>query len=85
MSKKKQIDKNIKLSEKLATFIAENPDLYQDLPSHASFVVFSLRDKELNKINQKLIQSLLQEGKQVVKAEETEDKSKPWKFIPVSA
>ena len=84
MTKAKQTTKNIKLSEKLASFIEENPSAVKDLPNDASFVFFSSKDKELNKVNSKLVDSLVGSGSKVVKAEETNNKKQPWRFIPVS-
>lgn len=85
MSKKQQIDKNLKLSGELAQFLVENPYLFDKLPKNASFVVFSSKDNKLNKVNEKLLESLLDEGKEVVKVEETNDNNNPWKFTPITA
>lgn len=81
MSNKKQAQKNLKLSVKLANFIADNPQLSKTVISGASVVPFSLEDKELNKANEKLVEELLEEGKRVVKAEETKNSKEPWKFM----
>lgn len=81
MSNKKQAEKNLKLSVKLANFIADNPQLSKTVISGASVVPFSLEDKELNKANEKLVEELLEEGKRVVKAEETKNSKEPWKFM----
>ena len=51
MTKKKQFVKNLDLSEKLANFIAENPDEVKGFPSDASFVTFSSTDNDLNNAN----------------------------------
>ncbi len=80
MSKSKQLVKNVKLSEKLAEYIASNPSAVKKVPTGASFVVFSSSDEELNKLNQELVKSLKSEGKKVVKAEEKENKKQPWSF-----
>ena len=85
MSKDQAIKKNINLSGKLATYLVKNPDLLGKLPRKASYVVFSLKDKELNKLNGKLIDGLLEGGKKVIRAEETVDKNHPWKFTPIAA
>lgn len=84
MSKKQQTEKNLKLSVKLVNFIADNPRLSQSMISGASVVPFSLSDQALNQSNEKLIEELLEEGKTVVKAEETKDSKNPWKFTSVS-
>lgn len=81
MSNKKQAEKNLKLSVKLANFIADNPQLSKTVISGASVVPFSLEDEELNKANEKLVEELLEEGKRVVKAEETKNSKEPWKFM----
>ena len=85
MTKHTQFIKNIDLSEKLAVFIAKNPDEVKNLPEDASFVAFSSTDKKLNDENKKLLESLQKEGRKVIKAEETNDKHNPWKFTPVTA
>jgi hypothetical protein len=85
MTKHTQIIKNIDLSEKLADYIAENPEEVKDLPENVSFVTFSSTDLKLNEANKRLIESLKKEGKQVIKAQETQDKENPWKFTSISA
>lgn len=80
MSKAKQLEKNAKLSEKLAEYIASNPSSVKKVPDGASFVVFSYSDAELNKVNRKLVKSLKDEGNDVIKAEESDDKKEPWTF-----
>lgn len=78
MSQKQQAEKNLKLSSKLADFIAEHP---KSVMSGASVVPFSATDEKLNKENDKLVQELLEEGKTVVKAKETKNSKNPWEFI----
>ncbi len=85
MSTKIQAEKNIKLSAKLADFLVSHPDVSKKLPDNASFVTFSAKDKNLNDVNTELIQELLKEGKNVVKAQETSNDKQPWKFSSVSA
>lgn len=84
MTKKKQAIKNLDLSQKLAEYIADNPDSVKDLPEKSTFVVFSSVDEALNAQNQKLIKSVLAEGKKVIKAIQTKDKFNPWKFSRVA-
>jgi len=55
------------------------------LPDEALFVTFSAGDKNLNEVNKKLIKELLEEGKRVVKAQETNNEKQPWEFSPVAA
>jgi len=55
------------------------------LPDEALFVTFSAGDKNLNEVNKKLIKELLEEGKHVVKAQETNNEKQPWEFSPISA
>ena len=55
------------------------------LPDDASFVTFSAGDKNLNEVNKKLIKELLEEGKRVVKAQETNNEKQPWEFSPITA
>lgn len=85
MSKQQQVEKNLKLSEKLANYMVTHPDILGKLPKKASYIVFSLKDKELNKLNSNLIDGLIEEGKKVIKAEETVDKNHPWKFTHIAA
>lgn len=80
MTKNKQIIQNIKLSEKLANYVAENPQKLGNLPAKASFVTFSVKDKKLNEENKKLLEGLKKEGKRIIKAQETADKNNPWRF-----
>lgn len=80
MSKKQQIQKNIELSSKLADYLVSNPNIDNKLTGPASYVVFSSTDNNLNTLNTKLITSLLNEGKKVVKAEETTSKKMPWRL-----
>ncbi|MDP2671925.1 MAG: hypothetical protein Q8O68_00250 [Candidatus Daviesbacteria bacterium] len=81
MSKKQQLDKNMKLTVKLADFIASHPEVNKSIPSGASIVPFSASDNVLNKMNENLIPGLKEEGKIVVKAKETKNKKEPWEFI----
>lgn len=80
MSKTKQAEKNFKLSEKLAEYIASNPAITRSFPSETSFVVFSSSDKKLNRLNSELSKSLKDEGKKVVKVTQKRSKEEPWTF-----
>lgn len=79
---KKQLEKNIKLSQKLADFLAKNPKHMKSVSKDSSFVVFSATDKLLNKINEKLIKSLEKDGRIVIKAQETKKSEPLWVFTP---
>ena len=79
---KKQIEKNIQLSEKLANYLAKNPKEIRRTPSDSSFVVFSVGDKKLNRLNERLATNLVKQGKKVVKAKETKSSKVPWTFTP---
>lgn len=81
MSKKQQLDKNMKLTVKLADFIASHPDINRCIPSGASIVPFSASNDVLNRMNEQLIPGLKEEGKIVVKAKETKNIKEPWEFI----
>ncbi len=83
MSKKDQVDKNLELSEKLAEYLAKDPPEVKGMPKKSAFITFSLTDQELNKLNNKLVNSYSEKGKTVVKAQETKDEKKPWKFTPI--
>ncbi|MBI2334811.1 hypothetical protein HYU96_03330 [Candidatus Daviesbacteria bacterium] len=84
MSKKQQAQKNLELSVSLADFIAKHPKLSKIVISGASVVPFSMSDEKLNKENDKLVEELLEEGKKVVKAQETKNHITPWQFSQVS-
>ncbi|MBI2039986.1 hypothetical protein HYT18_02855 [Candidatus Microgenomates bacterium] len=81
MSNKQQLDKNMRLTAKLADFITTHPEVNKSIPSGASIVPFSASDNILNRMNEKLIPGLKEEGKIVVKAKETKNKKEPWEFI----
>jgi hypothetical protein len=85
MNTKTQTEKNLKLSEKLADFLVSHPEVSKALPDDASFVTFSAEDTQLNETNDELIKELLEEGKHVVKAQETNNEKKPWEFSPIAA
>ena len=86
MSKKQQAIKNMDLTAKLADYINLHPEASNKVfVSGASVVPFSATNKELNKLNEELARDLLQEGKQVVRAQESKAKKEPWKFILLSA
>lgn len=80
MSKIKQLEKNLKLSGKLAEYIATNPKEIKNIPNGASFVIFSSGNEELNRENKELLKSLKEEGKKVVKVTENRNKKQPWTF-----
>ncbi|MBU3978556.1 hypothetical protein KKE68_02520, partial [Patescibacteria group bacterium] len=84
MSTNKQTTKNIKLSHKLTMYLIKHPAVSKKLPFDASFVVYTKDDDELNKANDLLLQELIEEGKPVVKAKETNDKNNPWAFSSIS-
>jgi len=84
MTRNIQAKKNMKLSQKLMEYIANNPKAIKNLPDDASFIVFSSVDESLNEENEGLIKSVIAEGKKVIKAIQTRDKSNPWKFSQVA-
>ena len=79
---KKQIENNIKLSGKLANYLAKNPKEVKKISSDSSFVVFSMGDKKLNLLNERLVRHLVKQGKKVIKATETKSSKVPWAFTP---
>ncbi len=83
MSKSKQTSKNIELTGKLLEFLANSKNLPK-LPQNVAFVPFSNTDKELNKANEDLLESLSQEDKPVIKAEEPKTSQETWNLIPVN-
>lgn len=85
MSKKQQAKKNLTLTVKLTDYLAKNPEIDKYVwEGGVSLVPFSANDKRLNSENEKLVEELLEEGKKVVKAKETQDKKNPWEFISIS-
>ena len=80
MSKSSQISKNIKLSSKLAEYLASSEFTNTVTISNASFVPFSATDLALNKENKKIVRELQKEGTKVIEAKETKSLNNPWKF-----
>ena len=66
MSKPKLIRKNLALSQKFTTFLLDNPKFIVDLPNTAKYIMLSADDKELNAENQKLANSIMNQGGKVV-------------------
>ena len=85
MSNKDQAIKNIDLSQELAAYIAKNPKKAKKSPKSATYVAFSAQDEKLNEANEKLLESLIKEGRKVIKAVQTNDKFNPWKFSTITA
>ena len=85
MTKKIQAGKNIVLSGELASFILENPDTVNKFPASATFVIFTETDIKLNKVNRELLNTLVEEGKPVVKAKKTSNEENQWVFTPIGA
>lgn len=83
MSKKKQLEKNIKLSTKFTSYVENKPDIANKISSSSQYVVLSADDKELNKMNEGIIESLLKQGKKVVKVQETNNPKVPWELSTV--
>jgi len=82
MTKQKQEEKNLQLIQKLADYIADNPKMLKKY-SNSSYVVFSYKDQDLNELNKELLSELKEEGKNVIKAQETNQLKQPWKFYRV--
>lgn len=80
MSTKKQLEKNIELSTKFTSYVENKPDIASKISSSSQYVVLSADDKELN---ESIIESLLKQGKKVVKVQETKDPKIPWKLLTV--
>lgn len=80
MSKYIQINKNLKLSEKLANYITKNNITFPY--KKTSLIVFSKKDEELNKLNTELVGSLLKEGRKVLKAQEKNNNT--WEFTAIN-
>ena len=84
MSKTKQATKNLQLTQKLLDYIVlHSEDLPSFITKASTYIVFSNNDKELNKLNTKLLKEMQAEGKNVIRAEETGNKGAPWNFVQV--
>lgn len=83
MSNKIQTEKNIDLSQKLIEYLVNGKNV-PELPQDVSFIPFSNTDKELNKANKELLESLSQQDKPVAIAEEPKSGKEAWKIIPVN-
>ncbi|HVF69678.1 MAG TPA: DUF5647 family protein [Xanthomonadales bacterium] len=83
MSNKNQTIKNISLTEKLMNYLIHGKNI-PELPKDAYFVPFSSKDKDLNKVNEELLESILKEDKPVVKAQEPSAKNQSWILTPVN-
>ena len=83
MSKNAQTTKNIELTHKLISYLMHGKNI-PNLPQDVSFVPFSKSDKKLNKANEKLLESLSQEDKPLVIAEEPKTNKESWNIIPVN-
>lgn len=78
MPTKLQIKNNLKLSEKLLDYLSKYPR--NNKQKNISYIIITKGDNKLNKENLVMAKSLVKEGKTVVKAIETSNKSTPWKF-----
>lgn len=80
MTKHQQVIKNIDLSQELMDYMVSHK--VRTKPNY-SYVVFVENDITLNKMNTKLVDELLQEGRKVVKAQKTTNPKKQWIFTIV--
>lgn len=86
MGTKDQAIKNMELTQELAAYIAKHPKVAKKSPENATYVAFSAKDEELNEANEKLLQSIIKEGRKfIIKAVQTNDRLNPWKFFPVTS
>jgi hypothetical protein len=83
MSTQSQIKKNLKLSNDLSTYLIDNPQTLAGLPSNSSIVAYSKNDETLNKANDGIVKSLMNEGTTVIKAIEPNQEKLPWKFSSI--
>ena len=82
MSKAQQFKLNVSLSDKLANYLITQLDILKKY-SGCSYIVFSYKNEELNKLNNQLIPGLKLEGKPIVKAQETNNLDNPWVLTPI--
>ena len=83
MSEQNQVKKNILLSSKFSTYLEKKPEILDKISANAEYVVLSANDKELNKMNEIIINSLKKMGKKVVKVQETGKPETPWELTPI--
>lgn len=83
MSKATQTSKNLALTQKFLNYLISAKDLPNYLSYSNTYIIFSADDQELNKLNTKLLEDVLAEGKNVIKVEETGNKKSPWSFVQV--
>jgi len=82
MNKAQQFKLNVNLSDRLANYLITQPDILKKY-SGCSYIVFSYKNEELNKLNIKLIPGLKLEGKTVVRAQEPSNSDNPWILTPI--
>lgn len=78
----KQIKQNFSLSSKLTKYLLKNKQLMGKYANGITFVVFSAKDEQLNKLNNDLAIKLIKQGKKVVKAKEPKNYKSPWILTP---
>ncbi|QQS43739.1 hypothetical protein IPM65_06410 [Candidatus Roizmanbacteria bacterium] len=81
MSNTEYLKLKLELVNKLAKYIAEQPELLKKYSGY-SYVIYTT-SKEFNKKNSNLIKSLKEENKKIVKATFI-DQSNDWSFAPLS-
>jgi len=81
MSNTEYIKLKLEFANKLAKYIADQPELLEKF-SGCSYVIYT-SNKEFNKKNPLLIKSLKEENKKIVKAT-FRDTSDIWSFIPLA-
>lgn len=81
MTKHSQITKNMEFSQELMNYLIAKKI---KIKPNSSYVVFTYNDENLNKMNVKLLNELVKEGKKVIKAMKTNDSENPWKFTPIN-
>lgn len=83
MTMKNHAMKNAPLVKELAMYLAKHPDAEKKRYKNATYIAFSAKDAELNKENEKMIASFVEEGKTVIRAVQTNNTTRPWEFFPV--
>lgn len=80
MTKHVQGQKNIEYSGELMNYFINKK--VKMIPN-ASYVIFVHNNNELNKMNEKLVKGLVEDGKKVIKATKTGNKKQPWILVSV--
>lgn len=81
MTSKQQITKNIDLSQELMNYMIAKK--VKPKPNY-SYVIFTKHDSKLNKLNESLLEELVEEGRKVIRAIKMGTGNNQWIFTPIN-